>query len=295
MLSRRVFCCPLLILCVLPFPPSHATAAENVMRVLFVTQSKGFVHGSVKRSESLAPAEIALIQLGEQSGQFRVDCTQDCAADFTRENLQHYDIVAFYSTGPLPIAQRDLDYFFGEWLPASGHGVLGFHSAMDTLDQYEPYWDMIGGSFLMHPWTAGTTVTLTNHEPENPLTQPFGREFVIRDEIYMYRHWQPQKVRVLMSLNYAKSPVNNPVDVSLGYHVPVCWIKEYGAGRVYCNNLGHNEVTWTHPQFLASITAAVKWIRGDFDVDTTPNPEVSRQQEAQAREDFMKYGFRLKQ
>ena len=68
--------------------PAHRT------KVLFVTQSGGFRHGTVTRPrDTLAPAEIAMTQLGQQTGLFDVHCTQDCAADFTRENLKNYDIV----------------------------------------------------------------------------------------------------------------------------------------------------------------------------------------------------------
>src|SRR5262245_58204548 len=90
---------------------------EGGYRILMVTQSKGFKHGSVSRKEDkLAPAEQALTELGVKSGLFRVDCTQDSEKDFTKENLQNYDIVFFYTTGNLPIAEETLKYFFGEWL-----------------------------------------------------------------------------------------------------------------------------------------------------------------------------------
>ena len=274
--------------------PNFARAADKPSRILFVTESKGFVHGSVRRPEGkLAPAEIALTQLGQQSGLFTVDCTQDTATDFTRENLQNYDIVAFYTTGDLPIAEADRDYFFKEWLPTAGHGVLGFHSAADTFHEYEPYWDMIGGTFINHPWTSGMTITLNIHDPGNPLVAPLGSQFVIKDEIYMYRHWQPEKVRVLASLDYSKSPTDRPVPTEFGYHVPVIWAKDYGDGKVYFSNLGHNESTWTNKAVLASILNAVKWIRGDIDVDVTPNPEVSAAQEEKARKDFEAGDFKV--
>ena len=109
-----------------------AKAADGPARILMVTQSAGFRHGSVTRKEGqLAPAERALTELGISSNLFRVDCTQDCAKDFKKEKLQHYDIVFFYTTGKLPIAEADLDYFFKEWLPAKGHGFIGAHSAAD--------------------------------------------------------------------------------------------------------------------------------------------------------------------
>ena len=273
----------------------RADEVKRPSRILFVTQSVGFRHGSVTRKENeLAPAEIALTQLGQQTGLFDVDCTQDCAADFTKENLQNYDIVAFYTTLDLPIAAADLEFFFKEWLPAKGHGVLGFHSAADTFHDYEPYWDMIGGTFIGHPWNAGDTVTLIGHDPEHPCSRPFGAEFVLKDEIYMYRHWQPEKVRVLLSLDYSRSPTGNAINTEHGYHVPVCWVKEYGQGRVYFNNLGHNESSWTNKAYLDSITAAVKWIRSEIEADATPNPEVSAAQEEKARKDFEAGGFKGK-
>ena len=97
-----------------------SSAAEKAApsRILMLTQSAGFVHGSVKRPDSgeqkLAVAEIAMIQLGQQTGLFTVDCTQNAAADFTKDNLQNYDTVMFYTTGSLPIADADRDYFFKE-------------------------------------------------------------------------------------------------------------------------------------------------------------------------------------
>ncbi|MFV0445086.1 MAG: ThuA domain-containing protein [Planctomycetaceae bacterium] len=274
---------------------AHAADAPAKSKVLFVTQSVGFKHGSVTRKERpLAPAEIALTQLGDDTGLFTVDCTQNSDVDFTKENLQNYDIVAFYTTGNLPIADADLDYFFNDWLKQSGHGVLGFHSALDTYLDYEPFYTMIGGTFIGHPWTAGTTVTLVNHDPDNPMAAPFGQEFVIKDEIYMYRHWNPKNVRVLLSLDYSRSPIEREVNVEHGYHVPVCWVREWGPGKIYVNNLGHNETSWTNEAYLKSITTAVKWIRGDIEASAVPNPEVSAQMEEKSRTDAADHDFKIK-
>ncbi|MDP7206520.1 MAG: hypothetical protein QGH11_13175, partial [Pirellulaceae bacterium] len=50
-------------------------------RILMVTQSAGFRHGSVNRGDKpLAPAERVMTELGVSSNLFRVDCTQDTAA-----------------------------------------------------------------------------------------------------------------------------------------------------------------------------------------------------------------------
>jgi len=148
--------------CTLATPPLAAQQSGTTQikpsgyRVLMVTQSKGFVHGSVKRTESeLAPAERAVTDIGIRSNLFRTDCTQDCEKDFTKENLKNYDIVFFYTTGDLPIKQADRDYFFNEWLKQKGHGFVGAHSAADTYHNYQPYWDMIGGTFNVPPLGRG--------------------------------------------------------------------------------------------------------------------------------------------
>jgi uncharacterized protein len=267
-------------MCLVLMSFGSAAAADPKPKFLMLTQSKGFTHGSVNRQgQALAPAEVAMMNLAQSSGLFELHCTQDAAADFTKQNLQNYKVVMFYTTGDLPIAEADRDYFFKEWLTTEGHGFIGFHSATDTFGNYQPYWDMVGGTFNGHPWNAGDQVTIAVHDPEFPAMAPFGSELVIKDEIYQYKNWQPEKVRVLMSLNMAKCGIKKP------YHVPVSWVKNYGKGKVFYTNLGHNESTWTNPKFLEHVTGGVKWVLGQVPGDATPNPELSQQQEAKAQQD----------
>jgi uncharacterized protein len=253
---------------------------EGGYRILMVTQSKGFKHGSVTRKDDkLAPSEQAVTEIGIQSNLFRVDCTQDVEKDFTKENLKNYDIVFFYTTGDLPIKQEDRDYFFNEWLKQKGHGFIGAHSAADTYHNYEPYWDMIGGTFNGHPWNAGDTVTITVHDKTHPASKPWGDEFEIKDEIYQFKNWQPEKVRVLMSLNMAKTKLKKP------YHVPILWVKNYGDGKVMHMSLGHNESVWNNETYRASLLGGIKWVLNLEEGDATPNPDVSAEQEKKAKAD----------
>jgi type 1 glutamine amidotransferase len=258
---------------------SDASKSDKKPRVLFVTQSKGFVHGAVnRRGRQLAPAEIAMQQLAQQTGEFEIDMTQDVESDFTKKNLQNYDVVMFYTTGDLPIALEDRDYFFKEWLRQPGHGFIGVHSASDTFHNYEPYWDMVGGTFAGHPWTWQATVAITVHDPDHPTMKPFGgKQVEWQDEIYQYTHWQPEKVKVLMSLDMEKTALKKP------YHVPVAWVKDYGQGRVYYNNLGHNDGTWTEKPFLDSLLAGIKWVTGEVEGDASPNPDVSAKEVEKAK------------
>lgn len=258
---------------------SFAEEAQKPVRILMLTQSAGFKHGSVTRKENaLAPAERVLTELGIKSDLFRVDATQDAAKDFTKANLQNYDIVFFYTTGDLPIAKEDLDYFFNEWLKQKGHGFIGAHSAADTFHNYEPYWDMIGGTFNGHPWNAGEKVAIKVHDTTHPASKPWGEEFEITDEIYQFKNWQPEKVRVLMSLDMAKTKLKKP------YHVPILWVKEYGEGKAMHMSLGHREDVWENPTFQESLLGGIKWVLNMEPGDATPNPGVSAEQEALAKQ-----------
>jgi type 1 glutamine amidotransferase len=257
---------------------------DKPVRILFVTQSKGFEHDAVNRKKAggkLAPAEEAMTQLGLKSGLFRVDCTQDAKADVTKENLQNYDIVMFYTTGDknqFPITQENLDYFLNDWIKQKGHGFIGVHSAADTYKDYAPYYDMLGGTFNGHPWGAGEKVTVTVHDTTHPVSKPWGSEFEIQDEIYRFKNWKPEKVHVLMSLNMAKTRRKEP------YHVPIAWVKDYGNGRVLHMSLGHNIRVWQDPRYMDSLLGGIKWILGMEKGDATPNPEVSKAEEQKARD-----------
>ena len=282
MLARFVVAMLLGVLAVITASANLAAAeAAKPARILMVTQSAGFKHGSVSRKDGqLAPAERALTELGISSNLFRVDCTQDCAADFTKEKLQNYDIVFFYTTGKLPIKQADLDYFFQEWLPAKGHGFIGAHSAADTFKDYEPYWDMVGGTFNGHPWGSGSTVTIAVHDKSHPASRPWGDEVTLKDEIYQFKNWQPEKVRVLMSLDMAKTELKKP------YHIPILWVKEYGKGKAMHMSLGHREDVWTNETYMASLLGGIKWVLGQEPGDATPNPELSAAEEKKAKAAF---------
>ena len=158
-----------------PSVANDQTVNGDKPKMLMVTQSAGFKHPPVKRGEQLiSPAEKTMRKLAQQTGLFEVDFSQDVATHLTRENLQNYDIVVFYTSGNLPIAKDDLKYLLEEWIKQPGHGFLGFHSATDTYKQHQPYWEFIGGSFDGHPWGANSKVTIKVHDPAHPSMKPFG-------------------------------------------------------------------------------------------------------------------------
>jgi len=280
-ITRRLFGGLCLVLGMTVCLPAWAAddAPKKGARILMVTESAGFKHGSVTRKEGqLSPAERAITELGIASNLFRVDTTQD-VSKITKEQLDNYDIVLFYTTGDLPFQPEVRDYLFNEWVKKKGHGFIGTHSAADTYHNYEPYWEMIGGTFNGHPWNASDKVTVTVHDTKHPVSAPWGEEFEITDEIYQFKNWQPEKVHVLMSLDMGKTKLKKP------YHVPIAWVKNYGDGKVMHMSLGHREDVWTNEKYMQSLLGGIKWMLGLEPGDATPNPEVSSAQDAKSKAD----------
>ena len=307
---RRFVFIPLILLAIAAPAGAAEPAAGRPARLLIVTVTTGFRHGSINT------AEPVLEELGRTSGlyhldylrlpegrpaapkqQKRADGTSDeewqkqeaafkaeqaafrtaddawmkglkeqFAKAFSAESLAGFDGVIFASTtGELPIP--DLDAFLA-WIK-SGKAFIGFHAATDTLRSSDAYCDMVGGHFAGHPWNAGGEHGFVVHEPGHRLTAMFPERFRWKDEIYQYDpRYKPENLRVLLSLDMQASKPQEP------WHVPVSWVREYGKGRVFYTNFGHNDATWKEPMFQRHMVEGVSWALGRFAAPADPNPQV---------------------
>jgi len=185
---------------------------------------------------------------------------------FSAESLRDFDGVIFLSTtGDLPVP--DLAAFL-DWIK-SGKAFIGFHAATDTFKSSDAYCDMIGGHFAGHPWGAGGEHAFVVHEPGHRVAAMFPERFRWKDEIYQYDlRTKPENLRVLVSLDMQASQPKEP------WHVPVAWVRDYGKGRVFSTNFGHNDATWKEPMFQKHMAEGIAWALGRFDAPAAPNPEV---------------------
>jgi hypothetical protein len=288
-------------------PGLPTVQAAPPARLLVVTVTNGFRHGSILTAEPVLEA------LGRSSGLFHVDflrvpsppkpisraadtsdeawkkqeekfttdkdtfrteeeswkkspVNEQFARAFAPQSLATFDGVIFANTtGNLPIP--DMAAFL-DWV-RSGKAFIGMHSATDTLNGSDDYRALIGGIFAGHPWNAGGEHAFVVHEPTHPLARMFAERFRWNDEIYQYDpRFDPTTVRVLLSLDMAASNPKQP------WHVPVSWLSNFGKGRVFYTNLGHNDATWQNETFQQHIQLGIGWSLGRFDVPADPNPEV---------------------
>ncbi len=231
-------------------PPKH--------KLLFLTQSAGFEHSSIKRPspDELSHAEKILTDIGEKAG-IAVTCTKDSSL-ITAANLKNYDAVFFYTTGELPIPKPQdlLDYVH------AGHGFIGSHCATDTFHKWEsagkkPYIDMIGAEFETHGGQEEARVEVADRKFPATAHIP-GSDFRITDEWYIFKNMSPEIHPVLvLDTKSMKQELYNKRDP-----YPISWSRSYGKGRVFYTGLGHREDVWTNPLFQEHLIAGIRWAMG---------------------------------
>ena len=245
-----------------------AGACAAPKKILVITESKGFRHDVVKRPTNgqLCIVEKALQEIGKNSGVFETVNSQNAIEALTRDNLKKFDGLFFYTTGAI-LPEGEPREALLEFVKL-GKGFVGVHSATDTFAEFKPYVSFINGNFDGHPWNAGETCAFTNHEPTHATVKMWPAEFKLKDEIYQYKGYDPKAVRVLLSLNMADTKTKG------GYHVPVCWVRDYGDGRLFYTNLGHNPSTWTDERYREHLLEGFKWSLKLIDGPAKANPEV---------------------
>ena len=268
--------------------PARAAQHNAKKRLLVVTVTKGFRHGSIPM------AEQTIEELGKKTGEWDTDFVRtddDMKTKMTGEALKHYEAVVFANTTgdlPLPEPQAFYDYI------KAGHGFAAMHSGSDTLHgkdgKVSDYGEMLGGEFETHH--QRTTIMPTIEDPNNPATRPLiaagknppatppsqqdlesghsyvsGKTWTVYDEIYILKNNDRTKVHVLLSVDQYPND-GSPMANKPGNHL-VSWTKSYGKGRVFYTILGHTpddpvngKGMWTDPLYQAHIRGGLEFVLG---------------------------------
>lgn len=232
---------------------SSAVFSEiGAQKVLFLTHSAGFCHDVVKRKEGEGLSHAERIFTEAARRRFEVTCSQDCSL-LSPERISAFDVVVLYTTGDLPVPGKAHGALV-EFVEAGG-GLVGIHCATDTYPGFTPYRELIGGTFDGHPWHQDVRVRV--EDPSHFGVSHFGSAFEIKDEIYQFREFSRDRVRVLLSLD------PESVDVSLGKRkdrdYALAWTREHGKGRVFYTALGHRPEVWQDARFLVHVLDGVTW------------------------------------
>jgi type 1 glutamine amidotransferase len=254
-----------------------SAALAEPKKLLVVTVTTGFRHSSIETAEKV------LAELGTKSGAFTVDYVHQpegqpknpgkppvrndketeevfkdkqetysaALAKYNEDNkawgdkikaymadkmaidkIKGYDGFVFANTtGDLLLPDRDAFIKLIE----DGKAFIAMHSGSDTYHPFRGYIDMLGGEFETHK--AQVEIQPIIHNPAHIITKSVPQGWKVFDEIYIIKSFDKAKVHGLLGLNA------HPNEGTPGYF-PVSWCKEFGAGRVYYNSLGHREDVW---------------------------------------------------
>lgn len=238
-------------------------------RVLIFYRTEGYVHASIPF------ANEALKELGEVTGAYRADTSEDLAA-LSGPSLSQYDAIVFNNATHLSLPETARAALLA--FVQGGKGVVGIHAASDSFYTWPEGQELLGGAFNSHPWTATDTVAVKIDDPESPLTAAFGGHgFWVKDEIYQIDGpYSRARVHELLSLDMAR-PENARKPEQLvrnDYDFPIAWIKHEGRGRVFYTSLGHNPEIYTTPQILQHYLDGLQFALGDLEADATPSREL---------------------
>lgn len=229
-------------------------------RVLVLTKSQGYEHSTVYRNNG-QPSFIDQVMdsLAAKNG-FSVTNTKD-ADTINANNLLNYDVVIFYTTGDLtqnspdggkPMSSTGPQELV-DWV-ASGRGFVGLHCASDTLHNFLPYIEMLGGEFEWHGNQQNATVKKVL---EDPITAHIASSFSLFEEWYMFKNFNLSgDIIPLLVLNSTGMDEQRYRDAE---PYPIAWLQNYDQGRVFYNAMGHREDVWQSQIYQEMLVRAIFW------------------------------------
>jgi uncharacterized protein (TIGR03437 family) len=233
--------------------------AAQPKRVLYVTTSAGYRHDSIPTSievlRALAPDQL------------QVTATEDLST-ITADGLRAYDAVFFFTSGELALSGEQKTALV-EFVRA-GKGFGGAHSATDTLYTWPEYKNLIGATFDYHPWTQRVRIDI--EDPTHPLASHLAPGFEIEEEIYQFRDFSRDRLRVLMTLDTSSVDMSAPGINRTDGDFALAWVQPYGQGRVFYTALGHMDTTWRDTRFQQMLRNGLLWLTGQMDAPAAPRP-----------------------
>ncbi len=238
--------------------PEVSLPRDGKPRVLLFEKIIGF-----KDTPSVNAAHAAFLAMAEREGWHIV--ATDKAGAFNRATLGQFDAVIWnnISGDVLTLAQRKA---FQSFLKR-GAGFVGIHgSAGDPAYFWDWYPDaLLGVRFTGHPMNPQLQEARIAVNKDHPLAAALPSDWRMTDEWYSFAN-NPRRIgaQVLLTLDEATySPVGiQQQDLRMGDH-PLAWTNCIGKGRMFYSAIGHAPETYSHPQNLAMLKAAIRWAASD--------------------------------
>lgn len=220
------------------------------------------------------------------SGRFDVRVTEE-PAGATSATLAGYDLLILDYNGPRWGAETEqaLDAFV-----RSGKGLVGVHAAgyafaglpilgdrHVSTGKIEPAWPeffaMLGGRWQAGPPKTGHgdrhSFQVKFTQPDHPIASGLGSGFVATDELYHNMQMHP-------GANVIATAFDDPKRRGTGKNEPILWTVNYGKGRVFMDQLGHDITAMAEPGFIATFLRGAEWAATGRVTPPLPKPDPVR-------------------
>lgn len=168
--------------------------------------------------------------------------------DLNPGKLSHYDTLLIYANHTHISPEQEkalLDYVNG------GHGLVAVHCASFCFLNSPKYIELVGAQFKSH---GRGVFKETIVKPDHPVMKGLS-PIESWDESYVHSKHNTNRV-VLAERRDDKG------------NEPYTWVRESGKGRVFYTAWGHDQRTWSNPNFISLIENGVRWVAADKSGDS---------------------------
>ncbi len=223
----------IILLCIVSCKSPDASVEPGNVRVLFLG------HDSKHHDASLYLTYLSAA-LSPRGFLFTYTIDPD---DLNENIFQHYDALMVYANiDEITDPQKDALLNFVR----NGGAFLPIHSASYCFRNAPEVVELMGGQFSAHDTAIFQAEIVAPDHPAMKNVQPF-RTW---DETYIHTKFA-KDIKVLMER------------VSGEHREPYTWVKEFGKGRVFYTALGHDERTWSRPEFHRLLEQGLRWGIGE--------------------------------
>lgn len=225
-------------------------AAAGERRVLLFTETAGFVHPSI------ADGITAISELAAQEG-LGLDVVDDSAGVFTPGGLASYDAVVWLSTTGDVLDPAEQTAFEG--FVQGGGGWVGIHAAADCEYEWPWYGGLLGNGAWFHSHPAIQEAVLELEGIGEPGAGSFPAARPMTEEWYNFQANPRPVATVVLTVDES---TYDPGPGGMGPDHPIAWHHVWDGGRAFYTALGHRSQTWSDPDFLSQVRAAILWTAG---------------------------------
>ncbi len=176
----------------------------------------------------------------------------DKLADLNPETLGKYDALMLYANWD-SIAPTQADALLD--FVAQGKGFLPIHCASYCFRNNPEVVKLIGGQFWRHTMDTIQPVWTKPDHPALAGVQPFKAW----DETYLHEKLQPDNIILTERTIQADQAKDKPGKTT----EPYTWVRTHGKGRVFYTAYGHDERTWSKPEFQQLLEKGILWAVND--------------------------------